>query len=234
MRRAPEDHGLHPDGKSASDVMAGLTHKAVRDFSNSMTRGEAMRTPTFYYLVVAFGLISAGIQAMLLQTVPYVSDGGFSRTTGALMIVVASVPALITKPIWGYLIDRMEAPQPIAALSAMITGLATGLIVWAQATHSLSGLYAGFIGLGMGWGGLMPLQEVIWAGYFGRRYLGAVRSSALPLAMTIAAAGPLLTSFYFDQVGNYNGAIIALALINAVAALLLLLIPEPSAQRSPT
>jgi len=227
MRRAPEDIGLHPDGKTDAEVAAGLAVRAETDFSNSMTRREALRTSSFYFLVVAFGFFSAGIAVMLLQTVPYVTDAGFSRSTAALMLVVASIPALVSKPIWGYFIDRSNAPKPLAAFSALLTGLAIALIVVAQAGASLVGLCVGFFVLGIGWGGMIPLQEVIWAGFFGRRYLGAVRSAAMPIALLLSAPAPWLTSWYYDLSGNYTGAIAVVAAINVLAAVLIVLIPAP-------
>ena len=226
MRRSPEDYGLHPDGRSDADIAAGRGQRAAADFSNSVTRGAALRTPTFYLLVLAFGLYSMGIGVMLLQSLPYVVDAGFSRSTGAWMITVASIPALLTKPVWGYFIDRMATPQWLAALSATLTGLAIAGIVLAQAQSSLAGLYLGFFAMGMGWGGMIPLQEVIWAGFFGRRYLGAVRGAAMPLALALAAAGPWGTSYYYDRVGNYDGAIASIAGLNLLSAVLIVLIPR--------
>ncbi len=227
MRRAPEDHGLHPDGKSDAQVLGGQAQKAADDFSMSMTRSQAVRTRSFYLLATSFGIFSAGIGVMLLQTIPYLTDAGLSRVNAAFMITVASIPAMLTKPLWGYVIDRMEAPRRLAALSASITGIATALIAWGQMEVSTPLLYAGFITLGMGWGGMIPLQEVIWAGYFGRRYLGEVRSAALPIALTMGASGPWLSSWYYDRVGNYDGAFWAVALLNLVAALLIYATAKP-------
>ena len=226
MRRTPEDHGLHPDGHSDEHVASGMAQKASDDFSNSLTRAQALHTRTFYFLVTAFGFFSLGIGVMLLQTVPYLSEGGITRNTAAFMILVASVPAMLTKPVWGYFIDRMEAPRRLAAFSAALTGVAIAIIVWGQSTASLWLLYAGFITLGMGWGGMIPLQEVIWAGYFGRRHLGSIRGAAMPVALGLGAAGPWLSSWYHDQVGNYTGAISTVAALNLLSAALILAIPK--------
>jgi len=38
MRRAPEDHGLHPDGKSDAEVAQGGGQAAAHDFASSLTR----------------------------------------------------------------------------------------------------------------------------------------------------------------------------------------------------
>lgn len=227
MRRAPEDHGLHPDGKSDLQVKSGQAQKAADDFSNSITRREALRMPSFYALVFAFGLFTMGIGVMLLQTIPYVSDAGIPRGTASLMILIASIPAMISKPIWGYFIDTMDAPRRLASLSSVITGLAIATIVYGQSQSSLPLLYAGYIGLGLGWGGMIPLQEVIWAGYFGRRYLGSIRGAAMPIAMLMGAIAPPLSSYYYDVVGNYDGAIMVVAGLNLASAVMILLVPRP-------
>ncbi|XOV87906.1 MAG: MFS transporter [Pseudomonadota bacterium] len=227
MRRAPEDFGLLPDGRTEADIQSGKGEKARLDFANSMTRREAIRTSSFYILVLAFGMFVITIQVMLLQTVPFMTDAGYDRTTAALMITVASIPALLSKPVWGWLIDGLDA-KPLAACSAAITGCSLFVIVYAVQHESIIGAYTGFALMGLGWGGMIPLQEVIWATFFGRRYLGSVRSAALPLSLLFTAGSPLATSYYFDVVGNYDGAIIAVGCSNVLSAIMILLIPKPT------
>ncbi len=227
MRRAPEDFGLHPDGRSDEEVRNGKTTKAILDYESSMTRRQAVRTSSFYMLVLAFGLFVITIQVMLLQTVPMLTDAGYTRISAAAMITVASIPAFISKPIWGWLIDGLE-PRPLAATSAGLTAISLFIIVFAIEASSLGWTYAGFIMLGVGWGGMIPLQEVIWASFFGRRYIGSVRSAALPLTLLFTAAAPLATSYYYDVVGNYNGAILTVAGANLLSAVMILAIPNPN------
>jgi sugar phosphate permease len=229
MRRRPEDFGLHPDGRSDHDIGQGLGEKAAADFANSLTRSQAVRTSTFYMLVVAFGLFVITIQVMLLQTVPLMTDAGFDRNTAALMITVASVPALLSKPIWGWLIDGSDA-KPLASISAAATGISLFVIVYGAQSQSLTILIIGFGLMGIGWGGMIPLQEVIWASFFGRRYLGAVRSAALPLTLLITAGSPIATSYYRDIVGNYDGAILAVGTFNLISAGLIMMLKKPKAQ----
>ena len=227
MRSSPERHGLHPDG--ATEVMANSAIQA--DYDRSMTRREALRTTTFYWLVSAFGLFVITIQVMLLQTIPMLTDAGYGRTTAAAMIAITSVPALLSKPVWGWLIDELK-PAPLASLSSALTALSLFVIVWGTGALNLPALYAGFFLLGIGWGGMIPLQEVIWGAYFGRRYIGAVRSAAMPFALVFGAGAPLATSYYFDIFGNYDGAILAVAAANLVSAVMLLAIPRPSPKQA--
>jgi MFS family permease len=175
---------------------------------------------------MAFGLFAITIGVMLLQTIPLMTDAGYDRTTAALMITVASVPAFLSKPLWGYLIDKLDA-QPLASAGAALTGVSLIIIVISTALRADFWVYTGFFILGCGWGGMIPLQEVIWASFFGRRYLGAVRSAALPFSLLLSAAAPLAVSWYYDVVGNYNGAIWTVAVFNLISAVMIWFIPSP-------
>ena len=222
MRRAPEDYGQRPDGRSLEDYEQGLTQNAIDDFNQSLTRREAMTSATFYWLVLTFTLFTITIHVMLLQTVPLMTDAGYDRTTAALMITVISVPAMLAKPIWGWLIDGLSQPRQLAALSATTTACALFIIVYATHTGALGLIVAGFFLLGLGWGGMIPLQEVIWASFFGRRYMGAVRGAAMPFMIALGSIAPIATSYYYDVVGNYNGAIVAVGIANLLSAAMIL------------
>lgn len=226
MRRTPEDHGWHPDGKSSEQVAAGEAERARADFDRSLTRREALRTWVFYGLVFSFGLFSINIVVMLLQTVPYLTDSGFSRAEAAAAITVASVPAMLSKPVWGFFIDRLPA-KPLAALGASSTGIALFAIVASVNSGSLAWIYAAFALLGLGWGGMIPLQEVIWGAYFGRRYLGSVRSAALPFSLLLGAGAPLAVSYYHDVTDTYHGALLVVAALNVLSGIFVQLIPAP-------
>lgn len=220
VRRAPEDYALHPDGKTAEQMAAGHGARAQADFDGSMTRSQAMRTVRFYLLVLAFGLFQISITVMLLQTIPFMTDAGFSRITAASMLSLASLPAFLSKPAWGLLIDRFSA-RLLASLGAAITGLSVMMIVVSVAARHQLLAYLGFLLMGVGWGGLIPLQEVIWASFFGRRYLGSVRSMAMPFSFGLSALGPIAVAYYYDLVGNYDLALLAIGACNLASALML-------------
>jgi len=166
------------------------------------------------------------IGVMLLQTIPFMTDAGYSRGTASLMITMSSIPALLSKPLWGYAMDHWD-PKKLASAGALLTGISMMVITLAVNAGADPLVYTGFFLLGCGWGGMIPLQEVIWASYFGRRYLGAVRSAGLPVALVLGAGSPLIVSLYFDHVGNYNGAFLTVAVLNMAAAVMLLFIPKP-------
>ena len=228
MRRSPEDYGLRPDGRSNQDHERGLTKKATVDFDRSLTRTQALKSGTFYCLVIAFTLFTVTIHVMLLQTVPFMTDAGYDRTTAALMITVTSIPAMLAKPIWGWLIDDLQKPRLLAAASSVTSATALFIIVYSTNTSQLELLISGFLLLGLGWGGMIPLQEVIWASFFGRRHIGAVRGAAIPFMICLGSMAPIGSSHYYDVVGNYDGAIIIVGLANIVSAIIILWIKIPS------
>ena len=232
MRRRPEDHGLHPDGMTDAQVATGLGAAAAADYANSLTRREALRTSALYMIVLAFGLSGIATGTVLIQTIPFMTDEGFSRGTAALMITAFSVPSALTKPAWGLLIERVNV-RYLSAASFSAIGAGVLVMLMGATAGSLMLVMPGFMLFGVGTGGLIPLQEVIWASYFGRRYLGAVRSVAMPFALFLAAGGPLLVSVYFDVVGDYHGAYVVLSGFSVLGAVVILFVrrPEkPSAQ----
>ena len=227
MRRTPEDHGLYPDGKSAEEVASGGGARAADDYATSMTRAQAVRTRSFYLIVSAFGLGVLSVGVILINAIPYMEDAGYSRTTAALMITVVSIPAMLTKPVWGYLIDRVDAKQ-MSMVGFVVSGISLMFLVASVRAQADLLVYTAFFALGVGWGGLIPLQEVVWASFYGRRYLGAVRSAGMPFSLLLSASGPLLAAAYFDRVGNYDGAFLAVAAAALAGAVLLGLASKPS------
>jgi MFS family permease len=226
MRRTPEDHGLHPDGKSDRQMASGEGARAIADFANSFTRAQAIRTRALYFLVVTFGLSSLGMITMIVLTIPYLTDSGFSRGTAALMVSVLAVPAAVSKPLWGYMGDRWSERWS-TSLSFVMNAGAMLIIIAATRADSIGLLVVGYLVIGWGIGGQIPLQETIWASYFGRRYIGAVRSTAMPFTMLIAAAGPILVAAYFDRYGDYDRAMYGIAGAWATAAWIILLARRP-------
>jgi MFS family permease len=176
--------------------------------------------------VLAFALFTVSIGVMLIQTIPFLTDSGYSRSTASLMITVTSVPALISKPLWGIFIDKTD-PKRLCSLSAIITGGSLCLIVSAVHWDWNLLVFTGFFILGWGTGGMIPLQEVTWASSFGRRYIGAVRSAGMPFSIGLSAIVVQLVPFYYDRVGNYDGAFLAIAGSCLVSSVIILFVRKP-------
>ena len=81
MRRRPEDCGLLPDGIDAgagTTIAARAAEAQERDAANSYTRGEALRTPAIWLLIVGYGLNIMALSAVLVHAIPFMTDVGFT------------------------------------------------------------------------------------------------------------------------------------------------------------
>ena len=136
MRRQPEDYGLLPDGLepgATADIDRLAAEAQARDAANSYTRGEALRTPAIWLLVVGYGLNILALSAVLVHAIPFMTDNGFTRAEAALALAVNGGANLSSKFVWGYCLQRVHARYLSAtALSISATGVVT-MLVAAQA-----------------------------------------------------------------------------------------------------
>ena len=231
MRRRPEDHGMLPDGGTAQ-----LTRDQIRssqhDEDTSLTRGEALRTTCFYLIVLIFGISVVGIFAILLNGVLFLREHGFTSVEAAAAVAAFSLMSMLTKPPWGWLLDKFDTR--VVGFASFALG-AFGFILVIQAAPSGDWwLIAGALAvMGFGIGGNIPIQDMFWAEYFGRRYLGAVRSVGFPIAMGINAITPLAVALSYDVIGTYDYAFYTCAVFWAGSALLCLMLRLPAKRQAP-
>ena len=226
MRRTPEDHGMHPDGKTDEEMATGGGAAAIADYANSLNRGQALKTSALYLLVLAFGLGSLGLITMIIILIPYLGDSGFERGTAAFMLTLFAIAAAVSKPVWGWTGDNWSDRMSTACSFVVNTvGMLVMLMGVADGSELVVGIGVFIIGWGVG--GQIPLQEMIWASYFGRRYIGEVRAATMPVTMLIAASGPLLVALYYDWTGEYGPAMFAVGVGWLLAAVLVLFVRRP-------
>ena len=231
MRRQPEDYGWLPDGKrlgaETSEQDRRAIEEAQRDFANSYTRGEAVRTGALWLLIFGFGAAGIGMMALFVHFIPFLTDAGFTRSQASLLVGTQGVSALLSKFAWGWAMQRYF-PRGLAALSFLISAAATvGFVIGAQAGQ-LAPMYVLFFIWGIGVGGMIPISELIWASYYGRRHLGAVRGVGMPFTIIFFAGGPIFAAGYYDAIGSYDGAILTFAAFWLLAVLLVLAARRPA------
>ena len=228
IRRTPEDHGLHPDGMTPEEAQRYSVAKKRLSVASEIqwTRPEALRTPTIWLIIIAYGIANIGIGALLLHLVPFLSDHGWSRGEAATLYSIQAWVALVSKPMWGVLMDRFH-PRHLSAFGFAVAAL--GVLAILGAAHSEAWLpMAGALALwGFGIGGAIPLQETVWANYFGRQHLGRIRSVALPFTIVFGAGGPLLAGELYDRSGTYTVAFLLFGLFWLIGFVVILLARPP-------
>ena len=228
IRATPEEMGLQPDGMTGAEAQAYTQrkHRASAASEVQWTRAEALRTPAIWMVIAAYGLGSVGFGALFIHLIPFLTDMGFGRSTAAVLFGTQAWSSLISKPVWGALMDRFHA-RFLSAAGFTVCAVTLVLMIPAASTGSVLPMGALLLAYGFGIGGVIPLQETVWASYFGRQHLGSIRSVGMPFTIVFGAGGPLFAGIMYDRTGSYGGAFLAFALVQMIGVVLLLLAVPP-------
>lgn len=223
VRRQPEDYGLQPDGFSERHA-TGLEGRGPQVEEAQWTRGEALRTPAFWLLLMTFNIGGLALMGVLAHQIPHITDSGFSQAEAATALSAWAVFSSISRVGFGFLAERFEIRYLIALVMA---GSAAGvaLLLWLS---NLWVLYAFALVYGLFRGAYVLMHTIVWAEYFGRRFLGSIRGLVTPFSLTSSAGGPVLAGFLFDLKGDYVLAMQVFLGCYLVAAVLALLAKRPS------
>ena len=230
IRTRPEDMGLLPDGDTAADTPTSTRRNTNASPEVDLTRGQALRTGTFWILVLAFSLTGLGVQGFISNWLPYFQDIGFTATTGALALTVFGLFVLPARFFWGYLADVFSV-RHLLMVQHILTALVVLLLLNIGGIFGL--LMAFAVLMGLTYGGYVPLQRLIYPIYYGRAHLGAIRGIMRPPLTLASAAGPLLIAGIYDLRGSYSLAFVFVMATWFVAGLMFLLARPPRLQPAP-
>jgi MFS family permease len=235
MRRNPEEMGLQPDGIPASaefqpesNAAGAKRERRPVDTTIVWTRREVVRTRAFWLLCLTFGMANVGIAGLNLHVFAHISDIGYPSFIAATVMSIIAFTQLGSTMFWGLISERVEIRK---ATTLMFLIQAAGIGV-AVAGAQLLSIYVGFFLYGIGLGGSLVLQEMIWATYYGRASLGMVRGLGMLITLTFGAGGAPFFGFIFDATGSYIISFVLFAVALLICAFLTLLARAPQ-KRNP-
>lgn len=202
LRRQPEDYGLQPDGlpqDNSSPEANGNSSNSAPTPEPEWTRSQAIRTPAFWLLILAFNVGGLGVSGVLAHQLPYITDRGFSETQAALTLSVWAFFSGASRVGFGFLAERVHARYLIMVVMVG-SGIGVWLLLWLA---NLWVLYLFAVVYGLFRGAYVLMMTLVWADYFGRRFLGSIRGIVTPFTLISQAGGPMLAGFLFDIRGNY-------------------------------
>jgi OFA family oxalate/formate antiporter-like MFS transporter len=222
LHPTPESMGLLPDGDTlpVPGAAAGLKHFETE---RSWTREEAMRTKAFWLVTAAVSLQAWAGGAINLHQIPHMVDRGLSPESAALVVSLLAVFAGAGSLLEGVLDETIGARW---TLVIGLLGSAGGMVI----LMSLDGIgmaLAYAVGYGLAFGLMVTSSQVVFADYFGRQALGAIRGSAAPIQMSLNAIGPLVAGAAFDLTGSYMAAFVPFTLSYVAAAAALAIARKP-------
>lgn len=184
-----------------------------------LTRGQALRTLSFWGLLLGAFLISTGVQAGGSSIPAYLSDLGYSPDFQGQLASVSMLSLAAGKILMGKLLDRAGIRTGFACITAALMGYGASLILMRNSASAV--FYA--VCYGIAASGSTVLVSYSVATYFGRRdysRIYALTSIAVNLGV---AAGNWLPGEIFDLFGTYLPGWYALLLLGALVGVLLFL-----------
>lgn len=231
LRRRPEDMGLLPDGadpdeaRRREEAVAAGTASAPRE-ETSLTREQALRHPSFYLLVVAFSLVFVAAPALNLHMLPFMTDQGIGEGYAVLAVAILSMFAGAGSIVTGFLSERITARRTLVGILAMMS---LGFVLLLFVEHAWQAILWG-IYYGLSFGGMFILQQIIFADFYGRDNVGAIRGVVWPIQMVFNASGPFIASVAYDVLGSYTVIFLIFSAAVMIASVLLLLAKPPALQ----
>ena len=233
IRRRPEDFGLLPDGARPGEAVAQAPGAPPPDPDGevSFTLAEAKRTPAFWLLTLATMTVIFAQTAVNVHAVPSVEDRGVSQAFSGAFVFIIMGTAAVSAYGWGALMDKMHV-RWATAIATVFSAVAMVVLIFADNI-----LMASVFGVlfGLGTGGWTISQTLLFANYFGRRHLGAIRGLSQLLAAPLSSFGAVLAGLLQTFTNSYTLAFLIFlgALVIVVLSLLLATPPRKAAAAPP-
>lgn len=201
LRREPEDIGLLPDGEVPNRQTIELGLRGGSGGEVSWTVREAVHNVVFWKLVIVFTGVALALGTIGVHRIPAFMDRGVDPGQIAIATAFDAVAAGISTFAMGNLAHRIPA-RFLGALGFTFLAAAGVVTIYADTFFLVFTSMAIF---GLGIGGMMFMQNFIWADYFGRAHLGAIRGIVLPITLIVGGSGAPIAGYVFDWTGSYDG-----------------------------
>lgn len=216
LRRRPQDLGLAPDG-GLPRASAPLSD-AVSE--SSITVKEALRGSNFWWITLAFALISLAAGAITVHLVPYLLDRGYPASFAASMVGLVGIMALPGRLAFTPLGERISR-RLVAVL--LFLAQASALPVLLLVPNSV-GVFCFVVLFGAGFGAITPAKAALIADNYGPAHYAKI-NSILGLFVTGARAlAPVGAGIMYDLLGDYPPIFWALAALSLLATGAILLV----------
>ncbi|MFH0846822.1 MAG: MFS transporter [Chloroflexota bacterium] len=219
LRDSPEPYGLLPDGDNAKVK----TNNAISKEEGGFTVKEALATPAFWILSIAFSLRLMVTVALTTHLLPYLVDIGFNQATAAVGLGSVAAVSCLGRLGFGWLGDRISKKYVIAGLMG---SLILSLLFLTQIKNVLQMFL--FIGLyAPSYGGLAVLMQSIRAEYFGRKAYGSIMGYMNLVSFLGTFVGPIFAGWVWERTGSYKTAFLIFAATTLVALLMMFFVRKP-------
>ena len=204
IRRSPEDLGLLPDGElleisSKAQKTPSPASSKVQEIS--FTPKEALKQRSTWFIVLATMLVTPTMVGLTSNWAIHFQSIGFTRTEAATIVSTYGASSLAARLAWGIFLDKYHI-RTLAIVHAALTAGSIGFLLFVESFGLIAILYGVTQGLILG--GYLAIGPLIWANFFGRNYLGAIRGTFAPFQTIMAATAPWAIAAAGEAFGTYR------------------------------
>ena len=206
VRRRPEDLGLRPDGQSPLLFEAdrpGL----IGSVDAAWTAHRALRSSPFWLLVLATCGSQIAVSGLTVNQAPLLIENGLSPAAVAGAIGLYGLSWTVGTLLWGLVVERFSARIGLAMASLLVAACCIGVLF----VHDLGTLVLFALAYGLSNGAKESIDAVVWADYFGREAVGAIRGASRPFVVGSGALGSFAGALAYDMTGAYTTAMLVFA-----------------------
>ena len=229
VRQDPESMGLYPDGEKPDPELV----KQRADYMARMVRWslpEAIKTPTFWLLILAQAGLLVGYLAVTQFTITYaVMDLGISQERAVAIFSLAFIGvAMVSRLVISFGSDWLM----------MVLRGRKWVIVFVQALYCIGMLYGSTIkdatGLtimviltAIGAASATSLYAVLLGDLFGVVSMPQLQGVMALISQLVGAVGPWFFAHTFDSTGSYSQAFLVSGIFAVVGIIALIFMPKP-------
>jgi MFS family permease len=225
VRRRPEDLGLYPDGDTRPRRVEGDAQPPREQTSTDWSLRAALRTTTFWLLVVSSACTTISVAGLSFHQAPILVGNGLAPSTVAGLVGLYGLAWAGGSVLWGLVAERVPARFALLGTNLLIGACMLGVTQVADVSAGIA--FATVYGLMNG--GKETIDALVWANYYGRRSLGAIRGMSRPLIVGANAGGGLVAGLAYDTLHSYDLVMTVFALLAIGGGFVALLARPPRA-----
>ena len=221
IRRSPESMGidLAQAGEAAEQ---SATTSSTQSSGHDFTVREALRTPTYWFILLASAFRISVTSAFLVHAIPIMVWKGTSEQTGADMMALLFFVSIPTRLLIGFSGLRLPG-QGVLGVGMAVGAVSLLALILVPGTWIILPFVAGLAILE----GAAVLNWVLVGNIFGRRNFATLSG----IISVFYSAGMMLTPLFLgwmvDRTGGYKESLLALTVLYAVSAVLFALARRP-------
>ncbi|MGE3960867.1 MAG: MFS transporter [Dehalococcoidia bacterium] len=221
----PREMGLLPDGDrtveeaEAAVRSTGRQHLSAEAQLRVWTRQEAMRTVSFWAILVGFVLILMSQTGFVIHQIAFLEDRLGSRSAAAFALSTTALGSIVARLVVGQFADALDKRWLTAGIFAT-QGSAVLLVL---AIDNPIATYLFILLFGFTIGNVYMMQSLLTSDIFGVVSFGSIFGLILLAAQAGSGLGPFAVGVLEDATGSYTASFVVTSIVTFIAGGVILL-----------